>query len=129
MSTRPRVNASLDADALRPSAVAESKSNFLKPENASGEVADFHALRHTFITILASWGVHPKVAEQLAQHSIITLTMDRYSHTRLVDLNAAVKKVPSLARPEHLMVDAAADTLSPVDSIANQDNPSVWVAR
>ena len=104
-------------------------SKFLKPENANGEVADFHALRHTFITMLASSGVHPKVAQQLARHSTITLTMDRYSHTRLVDLNTAVENLPSLARPERLMVDAATDTLSAVDSVAVQDNPSVWIAR
>ena len=58
-----------------------TESNFLKPAYASGEVAYFHALRHTFITMLASSGVHAKVAQQLARHSTITLTMDRYSHT------------------------------------------------
>ena len=77
-------------------------SNFLKPENANGEVADFHALRHTFITLLASSGVHPKVAQVLARHSTITLTMDRYSHARLVDLNSAVENLPSLAMPQRL---------------------------
>ena len=46
-----------------------TESTFLKPENANGEVADFHALRHTFITMLASSGVHPKVAQVLARHS------------------------------------------------------------
>ena len=74
-------------------------SSFLKPQNANGEIADFHALRHTFITMLASSGVHPKVAQQLARHSTITLTMDRYSHARLVDLNSAVENLPSLASP------------------------------
>ena len=48
----------------------------------AGRVADFHSLRHTFITNLARGGVHPKVAQALARHSTITLTMDRYSHTR-----------------------------------------------
>ena len=104
-------------------------SKFLKPENANGEVADFHALRHTFITLLASSGVHPKVAQVLARHSTITLTMDRYSHAQRADLNSAVENLPSLARPEGLMVDAATDTLSPVDSVAVQDNPSIRVAR
>ncbi len=77
-----------------------TESCFLKPVNANGEVADFHALRHTFITMLASSEVHPKVAQQLARHSTITLTMDRYSHARLVDLNTAVESLPSLAKPE-----------------------------
>ena len=74
-----------------------TESKFLKPENANGEVADFHAPRHTFITLLASSGVHPKVAQVLARHSTITLTMDRCSHARLVDLNTAVENLPSLA--------------------------------
>ena len=43
-------------------------------------VADFHALRHTFISNLAAAGAHPKVAQSLARHSTITLTMDRYTH-------------------------------------------------
>ena len=77
-------------------------SKFLKPENANGEVADFHALRHTFITLLASSGVHPKVAQQLARHSTITLTMDRNSHTKLADLTAAVGTLPTLAMPHRL---------------------------
>jgi hypothetical protein len=74
-----------------------TESRFLKPENDRGKVADFHALRHTFISMLASSGVHPKVAQQLARHSTITLTMDRYSRTRLVDLNASIGNLPTLA--------------------------------
>jgi len=46
----------------------------------SGRYADFHGLRHTFISNLANGGVHPKVAQALARHSTITLTMDRYTH-------------------------------------------------
>lgn len=30
--------------------------------------------------------MHPKIAQQLARHSTITLTMDRYSHTVMGDL-------------------------------------------
>jgi integrase len=45
----------------------------------AGLVADFHALRHTFISNLAAGGIHPKTAQQLARHSTITLTMDRYT--------------------------------------------------
>jgi len=62
----------------------------------SGRRADFHALRHTFITNLARSGVHPKVAQTLARHSTITLTLDRYSHTVLTDLSEAVSILPDL---------------------------------
>ena len=35
--------------------------------NRAGLVADFHALRHTLITNLATGGVHPKVAQALGR--------------------------------------------------------------
>jgi len=59
-------------------------------------VADFHALRHRFITALARGGVHPKVAQALARHSTVGLTLDHYSHTVLGDLAAALDALPSL---------------------------------
>ena len=57
------------------------QSDFLSYRDHHSRVADFHALRHTFITNLARGGVHPKVAQALARHSTFALTMDRYSHT------------------------------------------------
>jgi hypothetical protein len=56
-------------------------------------VADFHALRHTFITELVRAGVAPKDAKELARHSTITLTMDRYAHVGIRDTAAAVAKL------------------------------------
>ena len=64
-----------------------------------GRVVDFHALRHTFISNLARSGVHPKVAQALARHSTITLTMDRYSHTLLGEQADALKGLPDLTGP------------------------------
>ncbi len=102
-----------------------TESSFLKPENHNGEVADFHALRHTFISMLASSGVHPKVAQQLARHSTITLPMDRYSHARLVDLNSAVENLPSLATPQKPeLAENGVETTSHASGIAQ-----VLVAR
>jgi integrase len=63
-----------------------------------GLVADFHALRHTFISNLANGGVHPKVAQALARHSTITITMDRYSHTRHEEETEALAVLPDLTR-------------------------------
>jgi integrase len=65
--------------------------------DAGGRVADFHSLRHTFITNLARGGVHPKTAQALARHSTITLTMDRYSHSYLGDEASAVATLPDLS--------------------------------
>jgi len=62
-----------------------------------GRVVDFHALRHTFITNLKQAGVHPKVAQILARHSTITLTMDHYSHTVVGELTEAVSALPDLS--------------------------------
>ncbi len=62
--------------------------------------ADFHALRHTFITLLAQSGVHPKTAQSLARHSTITLTMDRYSHSVVGDHASALDRLPDFDRPK-----------------------------
>lgn len=74
----------------------EGDASFLLSRDESGQVVDFHALRHTFISNLARGGVHPKVAQTLARHSSITLTMDRYSHTVLGDLHDALDVLPDL---------------------------------
>ncbi len=64
--------------------------------NARGLVADFHSLRHTFITNLYRAGVSPKVIQFLARHSTITLTMDRYTHVEMGDQAAALIGLPFL---------------------------------
>jgi hypothetical protein len=63
----------------------------------AGLVADFHALRHTFISNLARSRVHPKAAQSLARHSTITLTMDRYSHTLVGEQAEALNALPDLS--------------------------------
>ena len=65
----------------------------------AGRYADFHSLRHTFITNLARSGVHPKVAQDLARHSTIQLTLDRYTHTALETQAEALEKLPDLEPP------------------------------
>lgn len=47
--------------------------------DANGRVLDLHSLRHTYITECARLFA-PKIAQQLARHSSITLTMDFYTH-------------------------------------------------
>ena len=65
----------------------------------SGRVADFHSLRHSFISMLAAGGVHPKLAQTLARHSNINLTLSRYTHTVLSDESDALSALPSLPSP------------------------------
>jgi integrase len=70
---------------------------FLAYCDDAGHYADFHALRHTFISNLAAGGVHPKTAQTLARHSTITLTMDHYTHMRREDLAGALDTLPDLS--------------------------------
>jgi hypothetical protein len=63
----------------------------------SGRVADFHSLRHAYITALAKGGVHPKLAQALARHSTITVTMDRYTHTLIGEQADALDALPDLS--------------------------------
>jgi integrase len=45
-------------------------------------VFDFHAVRGQFVTLLARAGVMPRVAQKLARHSDVNLTMRHYSASR-----------------------------------------------
>lgn len=62
----------------------------------AGRFADFHALRHSFVSLITQGGVHPKIAQRLARHSTVELTLGRYSHTLLSDEAAALDTLPSL---------------------------------
>ena len=52
----------------------------IRDRDNAGKVADFHALRHNFISNLATGVMHPKMAQALARHATITLSMGRYTH-------------------------------------------------
>lgn len=67
-----------------------------------GRYADFHALRHTFISTMVASGVNPKDAQTLARHSTITLTMDRYSHVEFREQAAVLSALPPPALPPRL---------------------------
>jgi hypothetical protein len=56
--------------------------------------ADFHSLRHSFITWLERSGATPKTAQELARDSDVRLTLDRYTHANLAGLGQAVDKLP-----------------------------------
>ena len=62
--------------------------------DSAGRVIDFHALRHSFISNLNQSGASPKVAQSLARHSTISLTMDTYTHLGLFDERAAIDNLP-----------------------------------
>jgi len=70
---------------------------------------DFHALRHTFVSRLASSGVHPKTAQRLARHSTITLTIDPYTHSEKGAELDVLAALPSLSVSAHAWRELARD--------------------
>ncbi len=59
------------------------------------EYADFHSLRHSYLTLGGRSGIDLRTLQELAGHSKPELTA-RYSHRRLYDLAGAVEKLPNL---------------------------------
>lgn len=54
---------------------------------------DFHCLRYTFLTNLARAGMHPAVAQRLARHADVRLTLEVYTQVGAEDLWDAVRKL------------------------------------
>jgi integrase len=67
-------------------------------ENEQG-FADFHALRHSFITTLAKSNAPVKIVQSLARHSTPVLTLGVYTHLGLYDQTPALDALPDLTRP------------------------------
>jgi integrase len=65
----------------------------------SGRVLDFHALRHTYVTLLARSGAPVKVVQTLARHSDPKLTLNTYTHLTVFDTAPALDALPDLAGP------------------------------
>ena len=60
------------------------------------EYADFHALRHSYLTALGRSGADLQVQQKLAGHAS-SKTTERYSHVREPHLVAAVDRLPAIA--------------------------------
>lgn len=60
-------------------------------KDEKGRRADFHALRTTFITMLARNGVHPAKAQRLARHSTVVLTLNVYTFLEIDELRDSVR--------------------------------------
>jgi len=72
------------------------KTDFLSYRDADGQQADFHSLRHTYLSRLGRSGASAKVMQRLARHSTVELTLGRYTHAGLFDMRSAVDKLPPL---------------------------------
>ena len=109
---------------------ADVEAAGLPYKDASDKVADFHSLRHTFITNLANGGVHPSIAQALARHSTITLTMDRYTHRHAGDETAAIDVLPDLkAEPAALPLAATGTTDRTGSDARSSEEPPPTGAR
>lgn len=91
--------------------------------DANGLFADFHSLRHTYITNLAKNGVPLVTAQKLARHSTPVLTARRYTHIDLHDQKLAVDRLPSLQRPLQ-RVDGFGRRETASDGTAGESTPS-----
>jgi len=63
-------------------------------QDPEGRFADFHALRHSFVTALAMSSAPVKVVQSLARHSTPSLTLGVYSHVGLFDQASALEALP-----------------------------------
>lgn len=59
-----------------------------------GRTIDRHALRMTFVTMLSVFGVAPRVAQKLARHTDLKLTMNVYTDAGLLVGSEAVEALP-----------------------------------
>ena len=87
----------------------------------AGGVADFHALRHTFVSRLAMSQVPVKVIMELARHSSPTLTLGGYAHVGLADAGRALDALPSLRGPDTMLARQALQATGTDNARATQD--------
>ena len=93
----------------RPLSHSAFNNNRFKPAvRAAGldNAVTIHTLRHTAISLWIKADVHPKLVSEMAGHSSIAITMDRYGHLFASMHEAAAEKVENLRRTEgkHLRV-------------------------
>jgi integrase len=63
--------------------------------NEDGEIADFHALRHTYVTEVVRAGATVKEAQTLARHSAPEVTFRVYAHAHPHDLSRTLERMQS----------------------------------
>ncbi len=68
-------------------------------QNAKGEYADLHSLRHSYITALAMSGASVKTVQSLARHSTPTLTFGVYAHAEVADQTNALDALAGVSAP------------------------------
>lgn len=97
--------------------------------NGRGAVG-FHSLRHSFGTMLAAAGVHPKTAQQLMRHSDINLTMSRYTHVLRGQERKAINSLPDLDNlsDNQSQKSTGTDNQS-IDAVAEKKSSAIYSAK
>ena len=93
-------------------ATADGEADGLEPipyEDAAGRKADFHALRHSFLTHLERAGVSPRDLQLLGRHRDFRTT-ERYLHMRKVERAASLEGLPEIAEPSDRQATRATGT-------------------
>jgi len=105
---------------------ADLKKAGLEYETDSG-VFDFHSLRHYFVSNLSRGGIHPKMAQKLARHSDINLTMNTYTHVELEELakelDRQVSNEVSVPSNQFLALQLAQDSDFSCPDVSESDKP------
>jgi integrase len=111
--------------------VVDNFAKMIKPDlkaagiayrDEAGRDVDFHSLRHSFITNLALAGVHPSVAQKLARHSNILLTMKYYTHVLHESEVEAIQALNDLHNT--CQTGTLSETSLDFNGIKNEDNES-----
>ena len=104
---------------------ADLKAAGIDPTDDGSGKLDFHALRHSFASLLAQSGVDVRTAQSLLRHSTPTLTLGVYTHTLRGSEQSAVDRLPGFdAAPETERQKATGTDGKPADaspeSLTNQ---------
>jgi len=75
-------------------------SDSLAETDSAGRVADFHAIRVSFVTTLIRGGANAKAVQELARHSTPMLTLAAYTRLGIHDLTAALDVLPDVVKAE-----------------------------
>ena len=78
---------------------ADLKAAGIPYRDDAGRVADFHSLRHSFVSSLARSDAPVKMIRTLARHSTPTPTLGVYAHVGIQDQAVALDALPAQGQP------------------------------
>jgi integrase len=98
------------------------RTDFLRYRDSKDRYADFHALRHTYLSRLGRSGASAKAMQKLARHTTVELTIGRYTHADLTDLAFAVNGMTPLP----VGTEQVKEQHEPPRPVAADNGPSLY---